>query len=226
MSIIFYDLETTSLYNAKIIEIAAYNVTSDIYFYELIYPGCVIPPESINIHHITNEKVRNCKTIKEILPNFVNFCGDNCTLIAHNNDNFDKIVLQNEFNWSNLQIPDWKYVDTLKIARTLLPKLQSHSLDNLKKYYNINIGTAHNALDDVKNMYEIYNKMKTNQSDDDMITLSNNYIMKYIPFGKHKGQEIKKLPASYIEWLINNLDKDQHRDILYSLHLSKNIIAI
>lgn len=226
MSIVFYDLETTSLYNARIIEIAAYNINNNLYFYELVYPECVIPPESITIHHITNEKVRNCKTIKEVLPDFVKFCGNNCTLIAHNNDCFDKIVLQDEFNRSNLQLPDWKYADTLKMARILLPNLQNHKLDTLKEYYKINIGTAHNALDDVLNMYEIYKLMKLNKTDDEMIKISNEYIMKYIPFGKYKGTKINKLPVEYVKWLIDNLDKKSNQDLLHSLHLFENVISI
>ena len=226
MSIIFYDLETTSLYNARIIEIAAYNINNDTYFYELVYPECVIPPESIKIHHITNQKVKNCKTIKEVLPEFIKFCGYRCTLIAHNNDTFDKIVLSDEFNRSKLNIPDWNYADTLKMARTLLPTLDNHKLDTLKKYYNIEIGTAHNALDDVKNMYEIYKQMKGTKSDTEMIIISNNYIMKYIPFGKHKGTEINKLPLDYVKWLLNNLDKKRNQDIIHSLQFSKNIESI
>ena len=226
MSIVFYDLETTSLYNARIIEIAAYNINNNSYFYELVYPECVIPPESIRIHHITNEKVRNCKTIDKILPGFITFCGSNCTLIAHNNDSFDKLVLQDEFNRSNIQLPNWKYADTLKMARTLLPNLQNHKLDTLKEYYKINIGTAHNALDDVANMYEVYKLMKLNKTDDEMIQISNEYKINYIPFGKYKGTELKKLPKDYVKWLIDNLDKKRNKDLLESLHLFKDVVSI
>ena len=41
------------------------------------------------------------------------------------NDNFDKLVLQNEYNRAEICMPYWHYIDTLKIARTLLPKLIS-----------------------------------------------------------------------------------------------------
>ena len=223
---IFYDLETTSLYNAKIIEIAAYDSINDTYFHELVHPDCVIPPESIAIHHITNAKVKDCPVIKEILPRFVTFCGINNILVAHNNDRFDKIVLQAEFITNDLQIPDWTFVDTLKIARTLLPNLQSHKLDMLKNHYNINIGTAHHALDDVKNMYQIYLQIKQDKTDDEMIKISNEYIIKHIPFGKYKGTKISELPLNYIDWLLNNLDKERNEDLLKSLYLSKNEISI
>ena len=147
------------------------------------------------------------------MPEFITFCGSDCTLIAHNNDHFDKVVLQSESIRCSVELPNWKYADTLKMARTLLPNLKSHSLASLKKYYNIEIGTAHNALDDVKNMYEMYKQLKTDRSDNEMIQISNEYRIKYIPFGKHKGVELSKLPSDYSNWLIKNLDKKRHKDI-------------
>ena len=38
------------------------------------------------------------------------------------------------------------FVDTLRIARRLLPELEHHKLDNLTDYYNIKARDKHRAL--------------------------------------------------------------------------------
>lgn len=204
MNFIFYDLETTGLNNARIVEIAAYNRLNDTYYHSLVNPECQIPDESIKIHKITNEAVKNSKIISEILVEFENFCGEDAILVAHNNDNFDKLVLQSEYTRANKQIPNWTYVDTLKISRTLLPDLGSHKLTLLKEYYNINLGVDHSALGDVKNMYAIYCKMTNEKTDQEIIDMSANYVLQKMPFGKHKGKLIKNLPKDYKQWLLTN----------------------
>ena len=204
MNFIFYDLETTGLTGARIVEIAAYKRNNDTYFHEYVNPECLISPESTEIHKITNEQVKNKKTIQYVLKEFEEFCGENPILIAHNNDNFDKLVLKDEYNRVSLQIPDWKYIDSLKIARELLPKLESHKLAKLKEYYKTEIGQAHSAIDDVKNLVIIFNMLTKNLEDEEIYNMSENYVMKIMPFGKYKQKEIKKLPHAYKQWLIQN----------------------
>ena len=41
-------------------------------------------------------------------------------------NHFDKVVLQSESIRCSVELPNWKYADTLKMARTLLPNLKSH----------------------------------------------------------------------------------------------------
>ena len=210
MTTIFYDLETTGLArNSKIIEIAAYREDTNTYFHELVNPGIPIPPGSSKIHKITDPDVVSMPKIKEVLLQFNNFCqGENIILIAHNNDGFDKIILQNEYIFSKISLPSWDYLDTLKIARAVLPELGNHKLDTLKEYYDINIGDAHLALDDVANMYQVYQKLKGDKTDLDMFNLSKNYIMKKMPFGKHRGILVKDLPDDYVDWMKKNLLDD------------------
>ena len=204
MNFIFYDLETTGLINARIVEIAAYSKLNDTYYHSLVNPECIIPDEVIKIHNITNEAVKDAKIVSEILVEFENFCGEDAILVAHNNDNFDKLVLQSEYNRANKEIPVWKHVDTLKISRTLLPDLGSHKLTLLKEYYNINLGVDHSALGDVKNMYAIYCKMVGNRTDQEIFDISTNFVLQKMPFGKHKGKLIKNLPKDYKKWLLMN----------------------
>ena len=180
MVVIFYDLETTGLEsNSKIIEIAAYREDTNTYFHQLVNPGVKIPPESSKIHKITDSDVTSMPKINKVLLEFNEFCkGENIILVAHNNDGFDKIILQNEYKLSEVSIPSWDYLDTLKVSRTILPDLPSHKLDNLKDYYNIHIGDSHLALDDVANMYQVYQRLKGDKTDLEMLNISKLYYEK------------------------------------------------
>ena len=57
------------------------------------------------------------------------------------------------------------------------------------------------ALDDVANMYQVYQRLKGDKTDLEMLDISKNYIMKKMPFGKHRRILIKDLPDDYVEWM-------------------------
>src|SRR5262245_50356734 len=127
---IYYDTETTGIRptNDRIIEIAAFDPVLNRTFEKLVNPGCSIPPDATAIHHITNEMVANAPSFAEIGAEFIEFCSGDVILIAHNNDSFDFHFLKNEFNRHNLQIPSWKFLDTLKWSRRYRPDLPNHKL--------------------------------------------------------------------------------------------------
>ena len=61
----------------------------------------------------------------------------------------------------NQKIPfEKKGIDTLKIARTLLPDLESRSLTSLCEYFQINREQAHRAFHDALATHELYVKLK------------------------------------------------------------------
>src|ERR1700679_3544921 len=96
---IYYDTETTGVRNDKdrIIELAAFDPLENRTFCRFANPGCPIPPEATAIHHITNEMVADAPSFKVIAEEFVAFCPEGTILIAHNNDAFDKLFLEQEF---------------------------------------------------------------------------------------------------------------------------------
>ena len=55
-----------------------------------------------------------------------------------------------------LEIPDWKYIDSLHLAQYLLPNKYSHSLKNLCKHWNIIQKNAHRAMSDVEDLEKIF----------------------------------------------------------------------
>ena len=116
---IFYDTETTGLKRGedRIIEIAAYDLERDTSFVTLVNPEMTIPDESIQICNITNEMVQDAATFNDVGKRFVEFCDGDVVLVAHNNDNFDKPFLDAEFKRSNIEMPKWLFLDSLKWAR-------------------------------------------------------------------------------------------------------------
>lgn len=213
-AIFFFDLETTGLlrHNGRIIEIACAKVKYrhvngkvelDSTFEEFVNPGIPIPPASTKVHGITDERVADKQKIGEMLLKFKEFCPEGSILIAHNGDNFDKIVLQNEFKRAGLRVPEYRYADTCKMARTILPYAKSYSLQYLKNWFNIHVsGPAHRALPDVLVMIEVYHKLREGRCNTQMIGMSEQYQIKTMPFGKYKGVPIENVEKDYIHWML------------------------
>lgn len=204
MKYIFYDLETTGLdvYTARIVEICAYEPVTKNLFYMRVKPDIPIPLESSNIHQIFDKDVEDCPSIEEVLVKFINFCGkDNICLVAHNNDGYDKLVLKSRAKFQNINLPKWKYMDTLHIVRELYPHLPRHTLTYLKEHFGIEQGRAHCARDDVLSMYALYEKIKEDRTDKELYKMSKEHMMTTMPFGKHKGQLLSDIPDSYVKWM-------------------------
>lgn len=204
--VLFYDTESTGLniLADRIIEIAVYDPASpNDPFVSLINPEISIPQDSIMIHGITDDMVSNQPVFSEVFLNLKKYCGDKCYLIAHNNNKFDEPIMRAEAKRCNVEIPEtWEFLDSKVWSTTYRSDLKSHSLQNLREYFGIEKNTAHRALDDTVILYKIFDIMTGDLTIDYIASkitiLPENAIM---PFGKHKGQLISKLPTRYINWL-------------------------
>lgn len=201
---IYYDTETTGVKPGKdrIIEIAAYDPVDNRSYCTLVHPGCPIPPESTAICNITNEMVKNAPPFEQIVQDFISFCADDAVLIAHNNDAFDQLFLENEFERCSQPFPDWKFIDTLKWSRKYRSDLPRHSLQFLREAYGIEANVAHRALDDVMILHQVFSKMIDDLDFKTVLDLlSQKQEILRMPFGKHAGKNLADVPKSYIEWL-------------------------
>ncbi|NGX55978.1 MAG: DNA polymerase III PolC-type [Candidatus Anoxychlamydiales bacterium] len=221
---IFYDLETTGIDNKKdrIIEIAAYDPTLNKTYCKLVNPNMPIPHESTQITNITDDMVKDAKAFDEISKEFVEFCSGDVVLIAHNNDNFDKLFLKNEFARVNVTFPDFLYVDSLKWARKYRSDLPRHALQYLREIYKIEQNNAHRALDDVMVLYKVFMNMVDDLNIETIHKLlyqTTNELLTHMPFGKYSGKPLKEVPSNYIQWLNKNevLEKDEHQTLKKSL---------
>lgn len=219
---IFYDTETTGIKPSqdRVIELAAYDPENDKTFETLINPGCSIPKEATAIHKITDEMVAKSPSFGEIVDDFIAFCDGDSVLIAHNNDAFDIHFLKSEFDRASHPFPDWKFFDSLKWARRFRPDLPRHALQFLREVFGISENQAHRALDDVKVLHQVVSLMLDDLSIDEAMTLlSEKKLIQRMPFGKHSGEPLKKVPKNYLRWLADSgaLDKPQNEELKESL---------
>lgn len=215
---IFYDTETTGVKPDKdrIIEIAAYDPELDRTFHALINPETPIPPDASAIHHITDDMVKDAPTFKEVGAEFATFCQDEVVLIAHNNDAFDLPFIQAEFTRSELTLPNWPYIDSLKFSRKYRPDLPRHSLQHLREYHGIPANQAHRALDDVIILHRVFMEMVDDLTMEMILELmSEKQVLRHMPFGKHQGKPLKEVPPGYVRWLHENgaLDKPDNQEL-------------
>ena len=114
-------------------------------FSTFVNPGRPIPFEITNLTSITDEMVMEYPEIGVILPQFLEFVGDS-VLVAHN-AGFDVGFI--EQNCRNLGLQDhFAYLDTVALARVLLPTLSKYKLNVVAKALNISLENHHRAVDD------------------------------------------------------------------------------
>lgn len=156
------DIETTGLnwnYN-KILEISAIKVRNRKVvseFSKLINPHEPLPHFIKNLTGITDEMAKDAEELIDVLSNFKEFLGDD--IIVGQNVNFDVNFLYDNFEKElNISLKN-DFVDTLRIARRLLPELNHHRLDDLTNYFNIEARDKHRALNDCVLTNKVYLKM-------------------------------------------------------------------
>ena len=153
------DIETTGMnWNfCNILEISALKVRNKQIvdkFSKLINPHEPIPFFIRNLTGITDEMVCNAPELEEVLKDFKNFL--NKDIIVGHNVNFDVNFLYDNFLNVLYEPLSNNFVDTLRIARRLLPELKHHKLDNLTDYYNIKARDKHRALNDCILTNQVY----------------------------------------------------------------------
>ena len=75
------------------------------------------------------------------------------------NVNFDINFVYDHAEKYNNHILNNDFIDTLRLARKLLPELSHHRLSDLADYYNIDKTGHHRALKDVEMTLEVYNHL-------------------------------------------------------------------
>ena len=157
---VVFDIETTGFdkENDRIIEIGAVKVVNgeitDRYS-TFINPKIPIPARIEELTHISDEMVMDSPEIEVILPQFLEFCKD-CILVAHN-ASFDTGFIRNKAEKLGLSF-DSTIVDTVGMARILLPGLSKYKLNIVAKELGISLENHHRAVDDAEATAEIYVK--------------------------------------------------------------------
>ena len=156
--ICFFDLETTGIEVAKdrIVEISILKVfpngnkESKTW---LVNPEMVIPPNVIAVHGITNEKIANEPTFRELASQIYTMIKDS-DLAGFNSDRFDIPLLAEELLRAGVDF-DMKSRVSVDV-QTIFHKMEERTLSAALKFYcGKSIDNAHSAAADTMATYEI-----------------------------------------------------------------------
>ena len=223
-----FDLETTVVQVAKdrIVEISILKVNPDASRESktwLVNPGMPIPPETSAIHGITDEKVKDAPTFKEIASKVMDMIAGT-DLGGFNSNRFDVPLLAEELLRAgfDFDLSKFKLVD----AQTIFHKMEPRNLTAAYQFYcKKELVNAHSAEADVLATFEVLDAQVGHYDDlpNDIASLSEisshhkfadlaGFIAfdkedkETFTFGKYKGQRVKEVfqkDLGYYGWIQN-----------------------
>ncbi len=157
---VVFDIETTGFSPEKnqIIEIGAVKVEHGAItekFSTFVNPREPIPFEIEQLTGISDQMVLDSPGIETILPQFLEFC-QGCVLVAHN-ASFDVSFISHQAQVQGIPFQP-TVLDTVALARQLLPNLNRFKLDTVAKALGVSLENHHRAVDDAGATAEIFVK--------------------------------------------------------------------
>lgn len=227
--IIFFDLETTGVDTSRdrIVEISLIKIMPDgeqIIKTRRINPTIPIPKEASDVHHITDDDVRDQPTFRQVAKSLKEFM-EGCDFGGFNSNRFDLPVLVEEFMRAGVDVDfrNRRYID----VQNIFHKKEERTLIAAYRFYcNKELGdAAHAAEADTLATYEVLKAQLDRYPDleNDVEFLSkfssrgetadfagrigyNDKGEEIFTFGKYKGQSVEKVFAtepSYYDWMMN-----------------------
>lgn len=223
-----FDLETTGTQVAKdrIVEICILKVNPDASRESktwLVNPEMAIPAESSAIHGITDERVKDAPTFKEIASKIMEMIAGS-DLGGFNSNRFDVPLLAEELLRAGLDfdLSKFKLID----AQTIFHKMEPRNLTAAYQFYcKKELINAHSAEADVLATFEVIDAQVGHYDDlpNDIAGLSEisshhkfadlaGFIAfdkdekEVFTFGKYKGQRVKEVfqkDLGYYGWIQN-----------------------
>ena len=189
---VVFDIETTGFSPVmnRIIEIGAVKVSRERIvdrFSAFVNPEVPIPFEIEKLTGIKDSMVIDAEKIESVLPEFLDFSAG-CMLVAHN-AGFDMSFIMENCDRQGI-IHDFTYIDTVGMARVMLPTQKKHTLDAVAKVLGVSLVNHHRAVDDAEATAEIFVKLIAMMAKDGITTLKQINEM-----GKTSPDIICKLPT-------------------------------
>ena len=158
------DIETTGQdrKTCEIVELAAVRVRNGrpvAEWHTRIKPRVPVELGAYNVHHISEEDVKDAPFFEQVWAGFRDFCGRD-VLVAHNGFAFDFPIIERMAKGlpDSGRLPTY---DTLPLAKELEPA--SKKLEDLARAYGIPVGKAHAAIDDCRMLAGVFVKLSEKQ---------------------------------------------------------------
>ena len=198
---VVFDIETTGLSKEKemITEIGAVKVADGKIidrFSTFVNPQRPISAEITKLTGITDDMVKDAPTIENVLPEFLKFCEDT-VLVAHN-ASFDTGFIRIAAERARLGELHHTIVDTLELARALLPELNKHKLDIVCEHLGVTLNGHHRAVNDAEATAEVFIKFL------DMLAEKKIFTLDEINVLASRTVNYKKLRAYHAIILVKN----------------------
>ena len=150
---VVYDVETTGLSAVydRIIELAGVKVKNGEIidrFESFANPHHPLSQTTIQLTGITDEMVQDAPEIEDVLKDFYEWSKD-CIFVAHN-ASFDIGFLNAGYKQIQYEKVSNPVIDTLELARFILPELKNHRLNTLCKHFDIELTQHHRAIYDAE----------------------------------------------------------------------------
>lgn len=182
-----------------------------------INPGCPIPAEVTEVHHITDEMVAGEPSFGQLARNLaIGF--NNCDYCGYN-IKFDLSIIGAEMQRAGVEwsVGDARLLDPHALWRVLMPRTLS---DAVRQFLHREPTEAHRALGDAEDAFEVLLAMleafKLPPDMDKIHALAFPVIgadgagkiiwrgkEAAIGFGKHNGTLLRDMPAGYLKWMLN-----------------------
>ena len=160
--IIIFDVETTGLSptHDRLTEIGAVRMRGMQVvetFNTMVDPEQPIPAKIVELTGITDAMVEGAPKEAEALRKFMEFCGENPVLAAHN-AKFDTSFVRNVCKRQHITF-DFATLDTLILCKCMLPTMSRHRLDGVAKALKLGKFDHHRASDDAQMLAKIYKEL-------------------------------------------------------------------
>ncbi|MFX0557600.1 exonuclease domain-containing protein [Maribacter sp. CXY002] len=244
--ICFFDLETTGTNVAKdrIVEIAILKVFPNGNKESrtwLVNPEMDIPEEVVTIHGISNERVANEPTFKQLSKEIYQMIRDS-DLAGFNSDRFDIPLLVEELLRADV---DFEMKNMVSVdVQTIFHKMEKRTLEAAYKFYcDKDLTDAHSAAADTNATYEVllsqldrYPELENNvkklaefSTRKQSVDFAGFIIMdedgeEAFSFGKHKGRKVLEVldnEPGYFGWILNADFPLYTKKILTQIKLSR-----
>lgn len=222
--ICFFDIEATGIdrENDRIIEICVAKLHPDKEMevkHMFLNPGIPIPAEATEIHGITDERVKDEPTFKQVAKSLLEYITG-CDLAGFNSNSYDIPMLFFEFERAGVTMPyqDFKMVDVGNIFKIQEPR----TLEAAVKFYceKTHEG-AHGAVADTLATVDVFLKQlerypdmpqtveelhKFSNFDREIVDISGKFTKNKdgeicFTFGKHRGEPAKNHP-DFLNWML------------------------